>query len=115
MVVIKLRRVFIMSKVEKFYDKITKKSMDYYVDDDNTIWFKAEEIARGLGFVFEDKKVSATCGRKNYETIRWNRINQYMKEFGYDKEISSGDYLPEQYVNLLAMKAKSDAAKEFQD
>lgn len=55
MAVIKLRRVFIMNKVEKFYDKITSKSMDYYVDD-NTIWFNAEKIARGLGFVFEDKK-----------------------------------------------------------
>ena len=103
-----------MSKVEKFYDKITKKSMDYYVDDDNTIWFNAEEIARGLGFVLKENKVSSTSGRKHYSTVKWQRVNQYLKEFGYNKEITRGDYIPEQYVNLLAMKAKSDTAKEFQ-
>ena len=98
-----------MNKVEKFYDKITKKSMDYYVDDDNTIWFNAEEIARGLGFVHKENKKG-----KEYISIRWETINRYLVELGFRQEVGENNYIPEQYVNLLAMKAKSDIAKEFQ-
>lgn len=89
-----------------------------YLDENNTAWFNAEDIARGLGFVDYQEKLSATSGRKTYEVIRWARVNGYLKEFGFVPTSGHGvgkdDYLPENMVYRLAMKANNAVAQNFQ-
>lgn len=80
-----------------------------YLDANNTAWFNAKDVARGLGFI-EAKKFS-TCG-ENY--IRWERVNGYLKEFGYPAQVGKEDFLPENIVYRLAMKAKNEMAEDFQ-
>ena len=80
-----------------------------YIDDKGTAFFNAEFVARGLGFV-EAKKFS-TSG-ENY--VRWERVNGYLREFGFDKEVGKDDFLPENIVYRLAMKANNETAVQFQ-
>ena len=85
-----------------------------YLDDNGTAWLNAEDVARGLGFVdVHQKKDFATSGEK-YETVRWARVNQYLAEFGFSKEVGKEDYLPENMFYRLAMKAKNAVAEKFQ-
>ena len=87
-----------------------------------TIYINAEDVARGLGFVskntngYESKKMCATsCTQKIYEVIRWSTINKYLEEHNYpDLPVNKDSFIPESYFYLLAMKAKSKIAKEFQ-
>lgn len=85
-----------------------------YVDKNNVAWLNAEDVARGLGFVDYQEKVSATSGRKTYEVIRWARVNGYLREFGYDKEVGKDDFIPENMFYRLAMKASNETAQAFQ-
>ena len=88
-----------------------------YVDAQGIVWLNAEDVARGLGFVkVEDKfstTVSTTSGRKTYTTVRWARVNNYLKEFNIEP-VGKGDYISEYVFYLLAMKANNDVAKAFQ-
>lgn len=105
-----------------------------YIDKNGKAHFNAEDIARGLGFV-EIEKISATSGGKNssgstvypdngeifdtcaetrYSSVRWRRVNKYLKEFGYPKTVNKNSYLPENMVYRLAMKANNENAKNFQ-
>ncbi len=85
-----------------------------YIDDKDTANFNVEDISRGLGFVKIEEKVSPTSGRKTYTTIRWSRVNSYLKQFGFPKEVGENDYIPENMVYRLAMKAKNETAENFQ-
>lgn len=77
-----------------------------YIDDNNVAWLEAEHVARGLGFT-----TIATSGN---ECVRWARVNDYLREFGYEEQVGKGDYLPENMVYRLAMKANNDRAVDFQ-
>lgn len=68
--------------------------------------FKAEGIAKSLGFV--------TVAKSGNDCIRWSRVNEYLSEFGFSQEVGKDDFIPEQYVYLLGMRAKSDIAVKFQ-
>lgn len=70
----------------------------------------SEDAARGLGFVDEH---FAKSGEK-YSTVRWNRVNEYLKSFGFPHKVGEDDYLPENVFYRLAMKASNEAAKVFQ-
>ena len=85
-----------------------------YVDINNVAWLNVEDVARGLGFVdIHQKKDFATSGEK-YETVRWARVNGYLCEFGYNKEVSKDDFVPENMFYRLAMKASNETAQAFQ-
>ncbi|MBR4153364.1 MAG: GIY-YIG nuclease family protein [Selenomonadaceae bacterium] len=85
-----------------------------YFDNDNVIWLEAEYVARELGFVLVHKERGTKDG-SNYPTaVRWERVNGYLRDFGYDKEVGKGDYLPENMVYRLAMRANSESAIKFQ-
>ena len=84
-----------------------------YVDANGTIQLNVEDVARGLGFVDRQEKLSATSGRKTYEVIRWARINGYLADFDYPP-VKAGDYIPENMFYRLAMKASNAAAQSFQ-
>lgn len=80
-----------------------------YLDANGIAYIHSEDAARGLGFVQKQIK-----GGKEYEFIRWNRINDYLKEFGYDSPAREGDYISESVFYFLAFKAKNKVAKAFQ-
>ena len=85
-----------------------------YVDASGTVHLNAEDVARGLGFVKIEEKFSTTSGRKIYETVRWERVNGYLKSFGFSQEVAKDDFIPENMFYRLAMKANNEAAQVFQ-
>lgn len=107
-----------MSKVMEFIDSFGK--IEYKINKKGILKLEIEAIARGLGFVEAERtrKSTATSGGTGFkhqpEVIRWKRINKYLKEFGYDKEVHFGSFIPENMFYRLAMKAKSENAQKFQ-
>lgn len=76
---------------------------------DGVAYLKLEDIARGLGFTQTQNKKG-----KTYESVRWERINQYLKEFGFPHQWGKDDFIPENIFYRLAMKANNAAAEAFQ-
>lgn len=74
--------------------------------EDGSIGVSAEDIAIGFGFI--------TVAKSGNECIRWNRINEYLQDFGFSQQVGKGDYIPESMFYLLGMKANSKKAQEFQ-
>lgn len=88
-----------------------------YVDSNGTAWLKLEDVARGLGFVMRRKERVTTSG-DSYEAVRWNRVKQYLEEFGFLSvvaEKASDVFIPEHIFYRLAMKANNAVANAFQD
>ena len=76
---------------------------------DGVAYLKLEAVARGLGFTqIQNKK------GKTYESVRWERINQYLEEFGFPHQWGKNDSIPETIFYRLAMKANNAAAEAFQ-
>ena len=94
-----------------------------YIDEHGTAMLNAEDVARGWGFVQRQNK-----NGKIYESIRWDRVNEYLYGFGYVSPTNGGnkvnhvgfvpicgdDYLPENMVYRLGFKASNDKAQKFQ-
>ena len=100
---------------EKSPAVLTVENVRGYLDAEGTAWLNVEDVARGLGFVKIEEKFSTTSGRnETYETIRWARVNQYLAEFGFSKEVGKEDFIPENIFYRLAMKAKNEVAEKFQ-
>lgn len=85
-----------------------------YLDDEGTAWLNAADVARGLGFVHVEEKVSPTNGRKTYTSIRWETINRYLKGFSFRQNVGENDFIPENMFYRLAMKASNATAEKFQ-
>ena len=77
-----------------------------YIDTFGTIHLNAEDVARGLGFTF--------VAKSGNEVVRWNRVNEYLREFGFSQDVAKDDYLPENMFYRLAMKASNELARAFQ-
>ena len=92
---------------------MTIQNVRVYLDANNVAWINAEDVARGLGFVMTRNDRVTTSGDK-YEAVRWNRVNEYLLEFGYEKEVNKDDFIPENIFYRLAMKASNAAAQAFQ-
>ena len=109
----------------------------YYKDDKNIIWVDAADTAKEIGLVDERK----SGNRAGESFIRWNRMNQYIKSVGelsnndiaarsdgnmvtidcgpdgintIKYPVRSGDCIPSMLAFLVAMKADSKKAREFQ-
>ena len=79
-----------------------------YIDANGTAWFNVEDIARGLGF---------TQIKKGVEYVRYETVNNYLNQFGYNsfsQLVGKDDFIPENMVYRLAMKAKNETAEDFQ-
>lgn len=76
---------------------------------DGTAYLKLEAVARGLGFT-----QTQTKNGTEYTSIRWERVEQYLSEFGFPQKWGKDDFIPENIFYRLAMKAKNCAAEEFQ-
>jgi len=73
-------------------------------ENGTAIEFDASNVAAGLGWVREVNGKSYT---------RWDRVNKHLSSYSYPA-VGKGDFIPESYVYLLAMKGESDSAVEFQ-
>lgn len=79
------------------------------LNPDGSISVNAEDTAIGFGWFKTETK-----GKKKYTSIRWERMNFFSKEYGFDHKWSKEDYIPESLFYLLAMKANNEKAKDFQ-
>ena len=77
-----------------------------YVDEKGTVMLNAEDVARGLGF-------TRTAASGN-EVVRWERMNNYLQEFGHPQKVGTKDFIPENMFYRLAMKASNATAQAFQ-
>lgn len=90
--------------VKEFKDEMF--NMQAGVDEEGNIHFNVEDVAIGLGFT--------TVAKSGNTTIRWSRVNGYLQEFNFSHRVGKGDFIPEQYFYLLAMKATNKVAVDFQ-
>lgn len=84
---------------------ITVANVQGYLDEQNTAWLSAEDVARGFGFTQEKNGV---------EYVRWETVNGYLSGFGFSQRVGKGDYLPENMVYRLGFKANNETAVRFQ-
>ena len=78
-------------------------------EKDGTAYLNREAVARGLGFT-----TTQTVKGTEYTNIRWNRVDEYLKELGFATCGKRPDFIPENIFYRLAMKAKNEAAERFQ-
>lgn len=83
---------------------ITIEKVRGFIGENGIIFLNLEDVARGLGFV--DIK-------NGIEYIRWNRVEKYLKDFGFATS-GENDFIPENIFYLLAMKGKNEIARNFQ-
>lgn len=87
---------------------LSVKNVKGYVDEWGTAFLNLEDVARGLGF----EKIEIKNG-KEYKSIRWARINEYLNSEGFDQKWSKVDFIPENAFYSLCMIADSEIAKNF--
>ena len=84
---------------------ITVQNVRGYIDATGTAHLNAEDVARGLGFVMV-RKERVTASGDNYEAVRWERVNGYLRDLDClgedDADIKAGDYIPENWFYLAA-------------
>lgn len=78
-------------------------------EQDGTAYLKLEDVARGLGFTQTQNKNGT-----EYTSIRWERVEQYLAEFGFPHKWGKDDFIPENVFYRLAMKASNPVAEKFQ-
>lgn len=86
---------------------------------ENEVYLNLEDVAKGLGF--EQTRIK---DKIEYKSIRWSTVREYMGYFPPQLEevnklngsskIDRNTLIPESMFYLLAMKADSKIAKEFQ-
>lgn len=87
---------------------LTIEGIDCY-EKDGVAYLNLEAVARGLGFTQTQIKNGV-----EYTSIRWERVQQYLSEFGFPHKWGKDDFIPENIFYRLAMRAKSEAAEKFQ-
>lgn len=86
-------------------DIITVSGINGYIDKMGVAQLNAADVARGWGF---------TQIKSGVEYIRWDRVNEYLHEFGFSPQVGKGDFLPENMVYRLGFKANNETAQKFQ-
>ena len=83
-----------MSKLEV----LNVSGIDCY-EKDGIVYLKLEDEAGGVGFT--------TVAKSGNECVRWARVEEYLKEFGFPNKLGKDDFIPENIFYRLAMKAKN--------
>lgn len=78
-------------------------------EENGTAYLRLEDVARGLGFT-----QTQTKNGKEYASVRWERVEQYLSEIGFPHKWGKDDYIPENIFYRLAMRAKNETAEKFQ-
>jgi len=76
-----------------------------FIDENGTAQLSIEDVARGLGLV---------QAKNGVEYVRYDRINAWLKEWGFPHAVGKDDFIPENMFYRLAMKASNAAAQKFQ-
>jgi len=88
---------------------ITIDNVRGYIENEKA-YLNVEDVARGFGFT-----TVATSGN---ECVRWNRVNEYLKSFGFVTQdgcnVTKDDFIPENMVYRLGFKANNEVAQAFQ-
>ncbi len=79
------------------------------LNPDGSISINAEDTAIGFGWFKTEIK-----NNKEYISIRWKRMNDFSKEFGFDHKWSKNDYIPESLFYMLGFKAENERAIKYQ-
>ena len=74
-------------------------------EKDGTAYIRLDDAVKGLGI---------TQIKNGIPYIRWDRVEQYLKEIGFPHKWGKGDFIPENIFYRLAMKAKNAVAEAFQ-
>lgn len=70
-----------------------------YLDKETgTAYLNAEDVARGFGF---------TESKGGVEYVRWRTVNHYLRGFGFSQDVAKDDFLPENMVYRLGVKASN--------
>ena len=77
----------------------------YMNKNTGTAYLNAEDVARGFGF---------TQSKNDVDYVRWDRVNDYLHEFGFSPRVGKDDFLPENMVYRLGFKANNEVAHKFQ-
>lgn len=78
-------------------------------EKDGVVYLKLDTVARGLGFTQTQVK-----NGKEYVSVRWERVEQYLAEIGFPHKWGKDDFIPENVFYRLAMKANNETAERFQ-
>lgn len=78
-------------------------------EQDGTAYLRLEDVARGLGFTQTQNKNGV-----EYTSVRWERVEQYLAEFGFPHKWGKDSFIPENIFYRLAMKANNPVAEKFQ-
>lgn len=92
-------------QLELFKNEKLKLQVRVIQNDDGSISVNAEDIAIGFGW-YQIKNA--------IKYPKWERINGFLKEFGFSPQVGKDDYIPESIFYLLGMKASNKVAKDFQ-
>lgn len=98
-----------MNNIQIFNNKNLSLKVRTLKNNDGSISVNAEDTAVGFGW----SKTEIKNG-KEYMSIRWDRMNEFCKEFGFDHKWSKDDYIPESLFYMLGMKASNKIALDFQ-
>ena len=98
-----------MNEIQIFENEGLNLKVRAILQDNGDILISAEDSAKGFGFIKTEIK-----NGKEYVSIRWKRINDYLEEFNFRPQVGEGDFIPESIFYLLGMKAKNEIAKKFQ-
>lgn len=98
-----------MNELKIFNNNELGISVRTMLNDDGSISINAEDTAIGFGWT----KVEVKNG-KEYMSVRWDRMNSYSAECGFDHEWSKDDYIPESLYYMLGFKAGNERALKYQ-
>lgn len=84
---------------------VTVANIRGYISANGAVMLNAEDVARGWGF---------TQLKNGVEYVRWDRVNNYLSEFGFSPQVGKDNFLPENMVYRLGFKANNSAAQKFQ-
>ena len=98
-----------MNEIQIFENEGLNLKVRTILQGNGDILISAEDAAKGFGFIKTEIK-----NGKQYVSIRWKRINDYLEGFNFRPQVGEGDFIPESIFYLLGMKAKNEIAKKFQ-
>lgn len=97
------------NKVKTFENERLNLQVRTITNEDGSISVSAEDTAIGFGWY----KTEIKNGKK-YISIRWERVNSFSAECGFDHSWAKDDYIPESLFYMLSMKANNEKAVKFQ-
>jgi len=94
-----------LNNIQIFNNKELGVGVRTIVNQDGSISINAEDTAIGFGW-YQVKN--------NIKYPKWERMNNFIMEFGFSPQVGKDDYIPESLFYMLGMKASNAIAKKFQ-